>query len=386
MITIADNTLSVRFGQFGREEYDLFLKVKSLPEYDIAFNEVDESYTVSTPARFATMLGVEALAPILTDLPIPKYFHDDQDAIVRMALDAKRFAVWSDCGLGKTLIELEFTRQVVHRTGGKVLIFTLNEIVDQFVEMAHQFYGDGLQLVRLNSREEMKAWCKSPGPGIAITNYEKMNHGKLDQVVSELRYLAGVVLDEASRLKTGGGKQKWALIKSCKGIEYKLGATATPAPNNTTEFASQASFLEKLRSDNEIIWTFFVRDPKTHRWAVKRHARKAFFEWMAGWSIYVRDPRRFGWRLNRPEIPKPIVIEHPDSDHGGAAYGAGAVFDRRLRPEKHELQPGDQHDSAGQALADRQGLFISQSRLKDGCRSHRLVQARRDCAARETGG
>jgi hypothetical protein len=107
-----------------------------------------------------------------------------------------------------------------------------------------------------------------------------------------------VIVDE-NRLKAGGGKQKWALIKSCRGIEYKLSLTATPAPNDTIEFASQASFLEKMRTDGEIIWTYFQRDEKTHRWTVKPHARKAFFEFMSSWSIYVRDPRRYGWRKSQ---------------------------------------------------------------------------------------
>ncbi|MBC7773447.1 MAG: hypothetical protein H7210_13200, partial [Pyrinomonadaceae bacterium] len=127
----------------------------------------------------------------------------------------------------------------------------------------------------------------------------------------------GVVLDESSRLKTGGGKQKWAIIKSCRGVEYKLSETATPAPNELMEFASQASFLVKMRAAStlqdaaqQIIWTYFTRDPKTHRWTIKRHARAAFFEWMCSWSIYVRDPRRYGWRKDIAVPPPPDLIQH----------------------------------------------------------------------------
>jgi superfamily II DNA or RNA helicase len=273
------------------------------------------------------MLGVAGVAPPALDLPLAPCLFDDQTAIVCMALAAKRFAIWSDCGLGKTVMGLELARHIVHRTSGRVLIFTLNDIVPQWLEEAQKFYGDSLPILRLKSREEMKLWAAGnfalkddggnlpPVPQIAITNYEKMNYGRKDdpddeQTVNELRYLAGIILDESSRLKAGGGKQKWALIKSCKGIEYKYSLTATPAPNDTIEFASQASFLEKMRSDGDIIWTFFQRDEKTHRWAVKRHARKAFFEFMAGWSIYVRDPRRYGWRKDFPEVPPPEVIQH----------------------------------------------------------------------------
>jgi hypothetical protein len=125
-----------------------------------------------------------------------------------------------------------------------------------------------------------------------------------------MKLLAAVIPDESDRLSTGGGKQKWALIKSSKGVPYKLSLTATPAPNEIMEFASQAAFLEKMRDNKEIIWTFFRRDEKTHRWTVKKHARRAFFEFMAGWSIYVRNPARYGWRKDVPPVPEPIIQEH----------------------------------------------------------------------------
>lgn len=317
--------MGVHFTSFDLDSYQTFLRVKALPEYELEFIPETETYRISAPARFATMLGVSEVPVVHDDLSMSPFLFDDQAAIVRMSLAAKRFAVWSGCGNGKTLIALEFARHAIHRTGGRFLVFTLNDLVGQWVEECQKFYGDSLPILRLHSREEMKRWAsgemhaaaasmrdngEDAPPNLAITNYEKMNFkGEENQTVNELRYLAGVALDE-NRLKSGGGKQKWALIKSCKGVEYKLSLTATPAPNDTIEFASQASFLEKMRSDGDIIWTYFQRDEKTHRWSVKRHARKAFFEFMAGWSIYVRDPRRYGWRKDFPDIPRPEIIRH----------------------------------------------------------------------------
>lgn len=311
MIQIQGEIASVDFARFGPAEYELFLRCKALPESRVSYDYERDAYTVTTPARFARLLGVEAAAVEREALPTPEFLFDDQRAIVRMSLDSKRFAVWSDCGLGKTLVQLEWARQVAHLTAGRVLVITLNEIVAQTIEEAQKFYGDALPLVRLETRAEMRLWCQHGAPGLAITNYEKMNPDAEGQVVPEMRHLAGLVLDESSRLKTGGGKQKWALIKSSKGIPYKLSCTATPAPNDMMEFASQASFLEKMRDENEIIWTFFRRDPVTQEWTVKRHARRAFFEFMAGWSIYMRDPRRYGWRLEVEPPPEPVFFEHP---------------------------------------------------------------------------
>ena len=311
-VTFDDDRMSLRFTQFSPADYQMFLRAKALPEYEVVFNNDDESYTITAPARFAGMLGIEAAAVDRAELELSDFLWDDQTAITRMALAAKRFACWSDCGLGKTIIGLEWARHVTHRTGRPVLIFTLNEIVDQWIDEARSFYGDGLEVLRLESRQDMRRWAAGEidGPPLAITNYEKMNPDESGQVVNELRNMGGVVLDESDRLKGGGGKQKWALIKSCKGIEYKLSLTATPAPNDTMEFASQASFLEKMRTDADIIWTYFHRDPKSHRWTVKRHAREAFFRFMASWSIYVRDPRRFGWRKDHPDVPTPVIQLH----------------------------------------------------------------------------
>jgi len=309
MIEIENNTMRVRFTDFSPANYELFLKCKRLPEYQIETDPVTGiACGITSSARFAQLLGLEHAAVESDALPLPEFLFEHQAEILKLALDAKRYAVWSDCGTGKTLIELEYARQVAAITGGRVLIITLNEIVDQTVEEARQFYGAGLPVVKLDSRDEMRRWCAEGIGQIAITNYEKMNPDEQGQDVVEFRHLSGLILDESSRLKTGGGKQKWALIKSSKGIPYKLSCTATPAPNDVMEFASQASFLERMRSENEIIWTFFTRDPKTQEWTVKRHARQAFFEWMAAWSIYLRDPRKYGWSSNITLPPEPVIL------------------------------------------------------------------------------
>lgn len=255
-IIIDNESLRVEFNMWNIDAYRLFLQVKRLPEYQLAFDAERDTYTVTAPARYAELLGVVRPARDIGDLSLAPHLFDDQAHVVRQALDAKRFAVWTDCGLGKTPVQLEWARHVCHRTQGRVLILTMNEVVDQTIEEARKFYGDSLPIRKLQSRADMREWARSGPDAIAITNYEKMNPDDEGQEVHELRYLSGIVLDESSRLKTGGGKQKWAIIKSTKGIPYKLSCTATPAPNDTMEFASQASFLEKMRSEGEIIWTY----------------------------------------------------------------------------------------------------------------------------------
>lgn len=334
LIHVTGDQLSAHFDRFDIDAYREFLRCKRLPEYRLEYHDpagdpfaamanllspeacTPPTYTISAPARFAAMLGIDGYQRAAAKpVPCPKAF-DDQVWITDRAIEAKRFAVWSDCGLGKTLILWWFGLRVHEITGGKYLVFTLNDIVDQTIEQFPDFFPGYRLPVRLNTRDQMKAWAKAEynpddpdDSPLAITNYEKMNHKtKADQVVPELRYLAGICLDESNRLAGGGGKQKWALIHSCKGIEYKLSSTATPAPNDTIEFASQASFLEKMRSEGEIIWTFFGRDKETHEWKVKRHCREAFYEFMASWSIYLRSPKLFGWRKEMADVPEPEII------------------------------------------------------------------------------
>ena len=313
MITQQGESLQIKFAPpFSIDVYEMFKNCKRLPESQIEYDYENDSYLIQTHSRYANLLGIVETAVLNKKLALSSFLFDYQKAIVSLALDAKRYAVWANVGLGKTLIELEFGRQVVKMTDGRVLIITLNEIVPQTIEMCREFYGDSLQLLHIESQDALREWCKN-GDGvhsIAITNYEKMNLEKGETVLPELKFLSGLILDESSRLKAGGGKQKWALIKSSKGIPYKLSATATPAPNDYIEFASQASFLERMRDENEIIWTFFQRDKKTQEWTVKRHARDAFFEWMCAWSIYLKSPQNFGWSSDYKLPPEPEIIQH----------------------------------------------------------------------------
>lgn len=315
--TVNTSDLAITFAPpWTVSDHALFIRSKSLPEVKIDYANdghwpPDESYTLRAPARFAHMLGLKAEAEPFTPLPIADYLFPYQAWIVERALAAKRFAIWSDCGTGKTPMQLEWARQVMHRTGGRVLILAPLAVCHQTIEEARRFYklGDRMTPLFLESRAALAKFCKpdvaTEWPRLAITNYEKLTAGVLD----ELRWLAGLVCDESSILKGGGGVIKWNLIKSARGIEWKLSCTATPAPNDTMEYASQASFLEKLRTEGEILWTFFHRDPKTQAWKVKPHAKEAFFRFMSSWSIYLRKPSAYGFSDPFADVPEPEIIE-----------------------------------------------------------------------------
>lgn len=366
VVNIDGTRARVRFDRFDLDAYRLFLRAKGLPESEVSYDEESATYMVETDVRFASLLDESLAAVTREELPLAGHLFDYQAFIVGQALAARRYAVWADTGLGKTAMFLEWARQVRDRTGRRVLILSPLQVIEQTRAEWRRFYSrhalelrasgeidpaaleigaernlvydgpvgsDGMPICeesgcrcesvgpfdhlcyrhwreedgveRIDSREALAAWCEQPGPAIGITNYEKLIAG----VMPELRRLGGIVADESSILKTGGGTIKWNLIKSARGVEFKLSCTATPAPNEPMEYASQAAFLEKLRSEGEILWTFFQRDAYGN-WAVKPHAREAFYRFMSSWSIYLRDPARFGFADILASLPDPVMHEH----------------------------------------------------------------------------
>lgn len=259
-----------------------------------------------------------------------------------------------------TSIFMEWTRQAVLATGGRVLILSPLQIIEQTRAEAARWYGDALPIERIDSRESLAVWCKGDGPAVGITNYEKLIPG----VLPEMHQLTGLVLDEASILKTGAGVIKWNLIKSAKGIPYKLACTATPAPNDTMEYASQASFLEKLKTESDILWTFFTRD-KFGNWSVKPHATEAFYRFMASWSIYLRSPAHYGWADVLAGLPDPVYHEErlPLTDEQRTELhrlqvraGTGMFSDRmgvKERSKASQIAKGFLYEGTGKARSVR---------------------------------
>lgn len=318
---IAGDLAEITFDRFDLQAYELFLRVKQLPESRVTFDWRRDAYTVTTPARFAARLGVapDAVARTTPDDLAPHLF-DYQRWAVERALEAKRFALWLDTGLGKTACYLEWADQVRRLTQyqggswnrtklGKVLILAPLAVLPQIVEEQRRFRQPcsitSCEIIR--TREELIDWLRDPdhnSHAVKLCNYEKLIPGE----IPEMRHLGGLVCDEASILKTGGGKIKWNLIHSARGIEYKLACTATPAPNDAMEYASQAGFLESIRHEGEVLWTYFHKG-KNGEWSVKPHARAAFYGFMASWSLYLRDPKQFGFADILAELPDPEIIE-----------------------------------------------------------------------------
>lgn len=107
--------------------------------------------------------------------------------------------------------------------------------------------------------------------------------------------IGGVLVHNSSIIKSYGGVIRGQLIEFGRAIPYRLACTATPAPNDTIELINHAEFLGVM-AGKQMIALFFRQDGNTtHAWRLKRHAREAFWRWMATWCVAFRDPADIGF-------------------------------------------------------------------------------------------
>ena len=219
---------------------------------------------------------------------------DFQKDIVRWALAKGRGAVFAECGLGKTLIQLEFANQVIRHSepGSKFIILAPLAVSSQTVREGQKF---GIDVNICESQADVK-------PGINITNYEKLDKFVANEFV-------GVVLDESSILKSFTGKVRTQIIDCFASVPYKLACTATPAPNDYMELGNHSEFLGVM-TRAEMLSMFFVHDGgQTSKWRLKGHAQDIFWQWMATWAVFIDNPANLGYDSQDYDLPQLHIEE-----------------------------------------------------------------------------
>lgn len=239
-------------------------------------------------------------------LEIKAPLFDWQKSVVRWAIRNGCAALFEECGLGKTLQQLEWARQVSEHTKSPVIILTPLSVAHQTASEAAKF---GIEATVVADQSQVK-----PGVGIWITNYEKLEH-------FEPTTFSGVVLDESSILKAFTGKTRIALAKAFERTPYRLCCTATPSPNDYTEFGQHADFLG-VCSPAQMLATFFVNDTfNTGDWRLKKHAEDEFWKWVASWACCVSKPSDIGFSDEGYELPQlhmhTITVDVDESHDAG---------------------------------------------------------------------
>lgn len=265
-------------------------------------------------------------AKILVDTPsgfdvrtqqINSALFDFQRDIVKWALKRGRSAVFAECGLGKSLIQLEWAKHIHEYTGKNILILAPLAVSKQTVREGSKL---NLKVTLCGSDNDIQE-------GINITNYEKLHKFNSDK-------FTGIVCDESSIMKSFSGKIRNELISRFRNIPYKLCCTATPSPNDYAELGNHAEFLG-IMSRTEMLSMFFVHDGgDTSKWRLKGHAESEFWKWLCSWSVYIRKPSDLGYEdekflLPELKIHKNILTSTTKPKHGFFLPLATTLTERR---------------------------------------------------------
>jgi superfamily II DNA or RNA helicase len=271
-------------------DYKQYLRIKQLPAWGI------RGRVATVPDEFAHHLGIRVEGQSGNYDPEPFLF-DYQADITRMATERKRFAIFADCGLGKSLMLLSYANYVRRRTNRRILILTPPLVVPQLIAEAEYFWGPQLPVEKVTAAG-LQQWLDGDGPCVGISNYEALKRD------TRQGNLGALILDESSILKSHYGNYAQICLRLGQGLEWKLCCTGTPAPNDRVEYANHAVFLDQFPTINAFLATYFTNRGETgDRWEIKPHALRPFYRGLSAWSIFLTDPSVYGWQDNVASLP-----------------------------------------------------------------------------------
>lgn len=246
----------------------------------------------------------------LANVPaLPDAMFAFQQDITSWSLRRGRAALFAGTGLGKTFMELTWGNAIANETGGMILHLAPLAVAQQIIREAAKW---GIPARHVSAQSD----C---GPGINVTNYQKLAHFDLTKFV-------GVILDESSILKSTDGHYRTRLIEACQQIPFRLAATATPAPNDFMELGNHAEFLGVMKY-TDMLATFFTHDNgDTQKWRLKGHAENEFWKWMASWAVMLRRPSDLGYPDGAYALPPLNQFQHQVAVDYAPSLETGMLF------------------------------------------------------------
>jgi superfamily II DNA or RNA helicase len=220
---------------------------------------------------------------------MPDFLFPFQKALVDWAIRQGRAAIFADCGLGKTPMQLVWAENARRHTGKPALIITPLAVAFQTEHEAAKF---GIEAAV--SRDGSVA-----GP-ITITNYDRLHHFNREDY-------GAVVCDESSAIKSFDGQRRALVTDFVRKTPYRLFCTATAAPNDYIELGTSSEALGHL-GYMDMLSRFFTNKERTSKmrsgqrrpdpedgWRFKGHAEEWFWRWVASWARAMRKPSDFGF-------------------------------------------------------------------------------------------
>lgn len=236
---------------------------------------------------------------------MPEFLFDFQRALVEWSLRKGRAAIFADCGMGKTPMQLVWSENVHRKMNRSVLIVTPLAVSAQTIEEAAKF---GLEVRRSDDG--------TIRPGLNVTNYERLHHFDPSDV-------AGVAFDESSAIKSFDGVRRQVVTEFARKLPCRLLSTATAAPNDYVELGTSSEALGYL-GHMDMLNRFFKNDQNTSdtsrkwrtqgggrdKWRFKGHAESNFWRWVCSWARALRKPSDLGFDDARFLLPKLKEREH----------------------------------------------------------------------------
>lgn len=234
----------------------------------------------------------------------PKFQHPDaydfQSHLVDWAVQQGRGAIFADCGLGKTLMQMTWAHNVNLETNKPVLIIAPLMVSLQTTEEAEKFGFD--------AERSLDGTFKNRN-AIVTTNYERLQHFDPD-------HFGGVVCDESSIMKNFDGSRKSEITEFMRNCRYRLLCSATPSPNDYIELGTSSEALGQL-GYMDMLSMFFKNDEDSlhpmsmgSQWRFKTHAQRDFWRWVCSWARATRKPSDLGFADRDFVLPSLIEREH----------------------------------------------------------------------------
>lgn len=239
---------------------------------------------------------------------MPDWLFDFQRSLVEWSVRKGRAAIFADCGMGKTPMQLAWAENVVRKTNGKVLVLTPLAVGAQTEREAAKFGIDCRRCPDGVLRDTDR---------IVIANYERLHYFNSSD-------FAAVVCDESSAIKSFNGERRSAVTEFMRRMKYRLLCTATAAPNDYTELGTSSEALGVMGLQ-DMLSRFFKNDQGHavaqggrsriqkdygQKWRFKGHAEKHFWRWVCSWARACRKPSDLGFSDDRFVLPPLIENEH----------------------------------------------------------------------------
>lgn len=229
---------------------------------------------------------------------MPDCMKDFQRHLTEWSLIKGRSAIFADCGLGKTLMQLVWAENVYRFTNKPVLVMAPLAVSGQTKREGEKF---GIECEVSRDGRHSK--------GIVITNYERLHY--FDSV-----NFAGAVCDESSAIKNFDAKRTISITEFMRSMRYRLLCTATAAPNDFFELGTSSEALGYLGFRDMITHFFKQKTSKDHhgwgrtKYRFRGHAQEPFWQWVCSWARSLRKPSDLGFDDDGFQLPPLCEIEH----------------------------------------------------------------------------